>query len=197
MLGMSRGDTIIEVLLAITVFSLVSIGSVSIMNQGTNASQRALEITHVRQEVDSQAEAIRAVQQAATSDPTGGNAWSTIADGTDTVPHYYDQAGHEFSCPDSANVLPNGSFVMDTRTASVVTGAWLGDISSSGAPPYAQVSYGATAQSYGLWIERDYTAANGNIPAIYSFTINACWYGAGLDHPLKIQSVVRLYDPAS
>lgn len=194
---MSRGDTIIEVLLAITVFSLVSIGAAAIMNQGSNAAQRALEITHVRQEVSAQAEAIRAAQQAATSDPSGGSAWSIIADHTSTTPHYYDQPAHKLTCPANVAALPSGSFIMDARTASAVTGNWMANIAATGAPPYAQMVYGGTIRSYGVWIERDYTAANNNIPAIYSFTINACWYGAGLDHPITIQSVVRLYDPTS
>jgi type II secretory pathway pseudopilin PulG len=197
MLAMSRGDTIIEVILGITVFSLVSVGAITIMNQGSNAAQRALEITHVRQEVDAQAEAIRAAQQAATSNAGGGSAWNAII-GASTTPHYFDQPGHEATCPASASVLPSGSFVMDTRTASKVGGNWLGDISDSGSPLYAQMTYGASPLSYGLWVERDFEPVkNVNIPAIYGFTINACWYGAGLSHPLRIQSVVRLYDPTS
>ena len=59
-----RGDTIIEVLLAITVFSLVGVGAVTIMNQGVNTTQRALEITQVRQEIDSQVDALQAAHQA-------------------------------------------------------------------------------------------------------------------------------------
>jgi type II secretory pathway pseudopilin PulG len=59
-----QGDTIIEVLFAVTVFALVAVGSLSIMNQGTATAQRALEITLVRQQIDSQAQAIRYVHQA-------------------------------------------------------------------------------------------------------------------------------------
>src|SRR5664279_826252 len=55
----TRGDTLVEVLFAVAIFSLVAVGGLAIMNQGTATSQRALEITLVRQEVDSQAETLR------------------------------------------------------------------------------------------------------------------------------------------
>ena len=59
-----RGDTLIEVLFAITIFSLIVVTSLTLMNQGTAASQRALEITTVRQQVDGQAEALRFIHDA-------------------------------------------------------------------------------------------------------------------------------------
>src|SRR5687767_10750024 len=59
-----RGDTIIEVLFAVTVFAMVAVGSLSIMNQGTGSAQRSLEVTLVRAQIDAQAEAIRFIHQA-------------------------------------------------------------------------------------------------------------------------------------
>ncbi|MBJ58357.1 hypothetical protein CMN24_01415, partial [Candidatus Saccharibacteria bacterium] len=62
MLGMrrlERGDTLIEVLFAVTVFSFVVVSSLAIMNQGTAAAQRSLEISLVRQQVDAQADSLR------------------------------------------------------------------------------------------------------------------------------------------
>lgn len=50
-----RGDTLIEVLFAFSILSLVIVGAMTIMNQGTLASQRSLETTLVREEIDSQA----------------------------------------------------------------------------------------------------------------------------------------------
>jgi type II secretory pathway pseudopilin PulG len=59
-----RGDTIIEVLFAVTVFAMVAVGAMTIMNQGTATAQRSLEVTLVRQQIDAQAEAIRYIHQA-------------------------------------------------------------------------------------------------------------------------------------
>lgn len=53
------GDSIIEVTLGITIFSLVAVTGMAIMNRGLNQAQRALEITMARNEIDAQAEALR------------------------------------------------------------------------------------------------------------------------------------------
>lgn len=54
-----RGDTIIEVMLAFVIFSMVAIVSVMIMNSGIAASERSLELVTARNELNAQAEALR------------------------------------------------------------------------------------------------------------------------------------------
>ncbi len=54
-----RGDTIIEVMIAIAIFALIAIISINLMNSGINDAQRTLEFTMARNEVDNQAEALR------------------------------------------------------------------------------------------------------------------------------------------
>lgn len=56
---MKKGDTLIEVAIAIAVFSLVAIGVVSVVGGSTSAAQNALEVTITREEIDAQAEALR------------------------------------------------------------------------------------------------------------------------------------------
>lgn len=188
------GDTLIEVLLAITIFSMVSVGAMTIMNQGTNAAQRALEISLVRQQVDAQAESLRAAQQAhaATGSPAS-SSWNQVI-GPDTA-HFNDN-----DCPDTPNGTPmNGNFIMDARDATRETAAeWLKPINTADAPPHAQVRYaGGQATSYGIWIERDEaTSGDANTPPAYNFTVRACWYGAGMNTPMRLETVVRLYDPS-
>ena len=55
---MRKGDTLIEVAIAIAVFSLVAIGVVSVVNGSTSSTQSALEVTVSREEIDAQAEAL-------------------------------------------------------------------------------------------------------------------------------------------
>ena len=57
-----KGDTLIEVVLAVGIFSLVAIAVVAIMNSGTSNVQTALELTMTRNEIDTQAEALRFIQ---------------------------------------------------------------------------------------------------------------------------------------
>jgi len=75
-----RGDTIIEVILAVTVFSMVAVGGLALMNQGVAMAQRSLEIGMVRDQMDAQADALRyiyntSVNQSATASTA---AWSDI-----------------------------------------------------------------------------------------------------------------------
>ena len=57
-----RGDTLIEVTLAVGIFSMVAVAVVSVVNSSTSGAQSALETTLTREEIDAQAEAIRFIQ---------------------------------------------------------------------------------------------------------------------------------------
>ena len=54
-----KGDTLIEVLLAVGIFSMIAISVVAVMSGGTSSAQTALETTLTREEIDAQAEALR------------------------------------------------------------------------------------------------------------------------------------------
>lgn len=57
-----RGDTLIEVMLAVGIFSMVAVAVVAVMSGGTSSAQTALETTLTREEIDAQAEALRFIQ---------------------------------------------------------------------------------------------------------------------------------------
>lgn len=65
-----RGDTIIEVMFAFAVFSLVAVISIMLMNSGVTQSEAALELVTARNEVNAQAEAIRFVHDAYVDEAT-------------------------------------------------------------------------------------------------------------------------------
>ena len=54
-----KGDTLIEVALAIGIFSLVAISIVAVVAASTSSAQNSLEVTITREEIDAQAEALR------------------------------------------------------------------------------------------------------------------------------------------
>lgn len=196
------GDTLIEVLFAITVFSLVVVMSISIMNQGTNAAQHSLEITLVRQQVDAQAESLRflhdsyvtAYQKNATyTGPAGQwNAMlSSIVATNATNATSFSSLGT--TCPAPAS----GSFIINSTSATFLTGNAVKLLSASG---YAQVDYTKTpVEAKGIWVEAirsitssDTTQSN---TGYIDFHIMACWPVAGSDVPATIATIVRLYDP--
>ena len=80
-----KGDTLIEVTLAIGIFSMIAIGITAVMSSGTAGAQTALETTLTREEIDTQAEALRFIQTAYASDKDSAdnrftNLWNTIKD---------------------------------------------------------------------------------------------------------------------
>ncbi len=54
-----RGDTLVEVMFSITIFALIAVLSISLMNGGVATSQTSLEIIMARNEIDAQSEALR------------------------------------------------------------------------------------------------------------------------------------------
>ena len=81
-----RGDTLIEVTLAVGIFSMIAVAVVAIMSNGTSETQTALETTLAREEIDIQAEALRFIQASAsaettsTTDTSFRGLWNKIKD---------------------------------------------------------------------------------------------------------------------
>ncbi len=60
-----KGDTLIEVLLALTIFTAAVIGVMFVMTRSIGVSQRSLEITQARTQLDSQIELLRHIHNIA------------------------------------------------------------------------------------------------------------------------------------
>ena len=61
-MGKKAGDTLIEVTLAVGIFSMIAVVVVSVVNGSASSAQVALETTLAREEIDMQAEALRFIQ---------------------------------------------------------------------------------------------------------------------------------------
>jgi type II secretory pathway pseudopilin PulG len=191
-----KGDTIIEVLFAITIFSLVAVGSMSIMNQGTQTAQRSLEITLVRSEIDAQAEALRFIHESYIAAPSTTSQWWAITGSTNNK--IVDKAS-DFGTCDSGSGVPAKPFVINTKsgTLSDVTPKMLPSIKSV----YSQLNYDYDPVAVdGIWVEAVQSSSEGGkiVDNKYiDFHIRACWYGPGQSTPMTLGTIVRLYDPAS
>jgi type II secretory pathway pseudopilin PulG len=201
----SNGDTLIEVLFATAVFSLIAVGGLSIMNKGTAASQRALEITLVRNEIDSQAEVLRFLNASYIAayapgitdygDTPAGQWYTMVADIKATANAQISNFANLNACP--ANP-PNGSFIMNTHNAKFITDANKLVPSQT----FAQTRYDVAdnfTNAEGIWIEAVRSAtvnSNNQSSAGYvDFSIRACWDSPGQDMPVTIGTLVRLYEP--
>lgn len=201
----SRGDTLIEVLFAIAIFSLVAVGGLAIMNQGTATSQRALEITLVRNEIDAQAETLRFMNASYVaafqtdgiyplSTPAG--QWSAMIDsitGNANVSNF--GMTPDSKCPSP----PSGSFIVNARSAKFVASA-PGIIQP--AQIFSKVQYNTAddvSSAQGIWIEairsKTSTDVNQEHAGYVDFHIRACWDSPGQSIPVIIGTIVRLYEP--
>ena len=87
-----KGDTIIEVTFAISVFSLISVLSMQVMDRNLATIQGALELEMARNEIDAQAEALRFIQNSYLSerelsrtDRTYQDLWLKLSRNTTTT----------------------------------------------------------------------------------------------------------------
>ena len=67
-----RGDTLIEVILAVGIFSMVAVAVLAVMNGGASSAQLSLEATLAREEVDTQAEALRFIHSSYIAEKISG-----------------------------------------------------------------------------------------------------------------------------
>lgn len=206
----NRGDTLIEVLFAVSVFSLVAVGSLSIMNQGTATAQRSLEITLVRQQIDSQAEALRFLNASYVAaypnvdalDGSLANQWLSIQGSIQ--PGKADPITGGAICPTFA---PIGSFILNTKSTDDTEPRFknVGGSPNSYFQPatsFSQVRYKAdntVDHADGIWIEAVLDTSNkAQTHADYiDFHISACWDSPGQSTPMTIGTIVRLYEPSA
>lgn len=177
-----RGDTIIEVLLAVTVFGILAVGTMVVMNRGAAIAERSLEITLARQEVDAQAEMLRYVHSRYSDvdnkDSYYNALWQSLrpAGSSGAI----EKLGAS-SCPES-EVWPDSSFAL-RPVADRISKVSL----YKPAETYAKV-HGDTA--YGIYV----TLVKVQGGHAYDAYVQACWHGVNGGLPQTTGTIVRLYD---
>lgn len=204
-----RGDTLIEVLFAVSVFSLVAVGGLAVMNQGAATSQRSLEVTLVRQEMDSQSETLRFLNSSyiaaykaggtyGASTPAG--QWARMTANVQAHPLINATALGGAQCP---STHPAGSFILNTQLATFI------DPTQNVIVPaktFAHLNYvddGSgnmiVSSAEGLWIEGIRSAKSTDTSqatiGYIDFHILACWDSPGQSVPVTLGTIVRLYEP--
>ena len=184
---LSRGDTIIEIVLAFAIFSAASVGTMTVLDSGVATTQRNLESTLVREQIDTQSEMLRYIKS--TNDPV----WQTLIGSVISTPEpLSDSCQPVSSISQGFYIQPVVNSVDPTQTKfvrkSITSSTYITP------PTYAKIDYTAGAnQSQGLWIQATKAQQNGPIAA-YDFYIHACWDSAGLHVPMTLGTIVRIYD---
>lgn len=125
-----KGDTLIEVTLAVGIFSMVAIAIVAVMSGGISSAQTALETTLTREEIDTQAEALRFIHSAYISDQEIKDSpyiklWNAITSNAATVSDDSEEAKKllQFtpsSCKELYDDLGN-AFIINPKMLSSLT----------------------------------------------------------------------------
>ena len=202
----AHGDTIIEVMFSFTVLSILVVGTYMVMNRGTQIAQRSLEITLVRQQIDSQISLVRYAQANNTT------AWQTIRSSkvvdSSSVLDAASFADENTRCPSVAeNDLNSGRRAFYLTQNAEGNDIRLVDITDStyAAPQvYSQVNFdGTNPQSQGLFMQivrAETNPATGVSPGgsaagtAYDVYVNACWDSVGTNVPSVVGTVTSIYD---
>lgn len=131
------GDTLVEVMFAVGIFCLVAIGVVSVMNSSSSKIQQSLEITMTRNEIDTQAEALRYIHSSYNSERNqkeAGNIysdfWRKIVDPNRVVPE--DKVDSVLSYQPSSCSALYGEEGEARKYGFIIDYKHLGDILSTG-----------------------------------------------------------------
>jgi len=179
-----RGDTLVEVLMAIVVLSMVIVGAITVMSRGLKASQLAVEHTQVRMQINSQLEMLRYLRDSYESDHNSqaGQTWTGLFGGSPTYANTTTTNYNDTSC---ANVTTGKTGFYLTQTTGTVS---VNQFNINNKPS----SYAQPGQ--GMWIEM--TRSSGISPAYVDIMVRACWSGIGDSADQQAVTVLRLYDPA-
>lgn len=187
---LNRGDTLVEVLLGVTIFSLVAVVALETMNRGMAIAQYSLETTLVRQQVDAQAEMLRYAHD------MKNDTWKKLVDNNSvSVSVVNDNEGNlgVEKCPDDFSTKEFALAATPSLASKISILNNPGDYKA--AETYARVD-SDTKKTYGISVRlvKPSTATGSRDSNKYDAYIKACWMPVGSKMPATIGTIVRLYD---
>ena len=186
----NRGDTLVEVLLGVTIFSLVAVIALETMNRGMAIAQYSLETTLIRQQVDAQAEMLRYAHD------MKNDTWKKLVDNNSVsvsaVNSNEGNLGVE-KCPDDFSTKEFALAATPSLTSKISILNNPGDYKA--AETYARVD-SDTKKTYGISVRlvKPSTTTGSRDSNKYDAYIKACWMPVGSKMPATIGTIVRLYD---
>lgn len=179
-----RGDTLIEVLVAISVFGIVVVGAFALMNRGVTQMYDSMEKAQVRMLLNSQTEALtyardqylrsQSMALVTPQDQRAKNAWEGVKNAFDTP----STAPGLNSCAPS-----DAAFAMQADASGI----------SRSTTIIAAIADGFPSPGNGIWVEEIPSAASVT-PSFIDFYIKACWLQNSSAQTQVLSTVVRLYD---
>jgi len=183
-----QGDTIVEVLLAMSVLATVLTICISLMNYGFSLALQSMDRTNTQALMNGQAALLRVARDKYVSgEDTAG--WQAIISSTYIVgtvaPTYQPNASGCSATAKRFYLQPQPS-LGDPKPWEPVNAATL--------PTMRTGTYPAVGD--GMWIQAyriDPDGSTGSQPYYYDFYIKSCWYTPGSKVKQEAKTIVRLY----
>lgn len=184
--SLERGDTLLEVLVAITVLGVVVVGAFSLMNRGVAQMYDSMEKSEVRLLLNRQIEALTYARDQYLRAQSGTRLTTA-----------YDQAAEQVwenvrSAPSLDDVPPlegcDGAraFWLETSTESATAGQLTFNTTIGSA-----VADTFPSPGNGIWVQKIDSSASVPYKDLY---IRACWVQTSSPQTQVLSTVVRLYD---
>lgn len=179
-----KGDTLVEVLLAMAILSVVAVMTISLMNRGLLLTQNSIERSQVRAYMEGQLASLRYFRDKSML-PGGSVEWTKVlANGVSGSPT---ALVSDTTCKPDAAVMPKPFYIQ----------AVVAPTGSLTVKPYdPNISTPASIATPGnwLWIEAYNVNQAATSAKAIDFVIRACWYPKG-NGPIQSETMtVRLYD---
>lgn len=186
-----RGDTLVEVTVAMAVLGLMLAASLAVINRGLMGVSNAVERTSVRASLSSQAELLRYVFD----DPvTNKEAYKWILDHT----------GSNVSLGQNGCEIGGGGFYLSVNNKTGTPPVEIHKLNQADTNKLTNNVYGQpeagevgnnSGVSQGIWIEGDKHDAQGDMPGYIDFYVRACWTPHAAQQPGsgRMESNVRVY----
>lgn len=183
-----RGDTLVEVTVAMAVLGLMLAASLAVINRGLMGVSNAVERTSVRASLSSQAELLRYVFD----DPvTNKEAYKWILDHT----------GSNVSLGQNGCEIVGGGFYLSVNNKTGTPPVEIHKLNPIDTAHLTNNVYGQPeagddkGNSLGIWIEGDKHDAQGDMPGYIDFYVRACWTPHAAQQPGsgRMESNVRVY----
>ncbi len=187
-----RGDTLVEVTVAMAVLGLMLAASLAVINRGLMGVSNAVERTSVRASLSSQAELLRYVFD----DPVANKeAYKWILDHT----------GSNVSLGQNGCEIGGGGFYLSVNNKTGTPPVEIHELDSVDTNKLANNVYGQpeagevgnnSGVSRGIWIEGDkHDGQQNGMPGYIDFYVRACWTPHAAQQPGsgRMESNVRVY----
>lgn len=182
-----RGDTLVEVTVAMAVLGLMLAASLAVINRGLMGVSNAVERTSVRASLSSQAELLRYVFD----DPVTNKV---------TYENILKRTNPNASLGKNGCEIGNGGFYLSVGNGALPVEMHALNLADTdhltnnvyGQPEAAGDNKG---NSRGIWIEGDKHDAQGDMPGYIDFYVRACWTPHAAQQPGsgRMESNVRVY----